>query len=947
MRPEQLVDALISGIVHDVPDGSSWDDVHRWLHRLDPARNGWLGLDDAERHLDALCWIRITATEAFWVDDARLLTAATAALSGALWQLGLPCGVRTSGGPEGVAISLGTTPSGAAALGRLVRAFLPGCTLGPEGTSGPPAVPTGWSPLQRAALWGTAPMDGSMAAESLLGRLARLGDTRWQLQALLIPVAAEDLNDRAGRLSALAATIAGHANHQVMVDDLVTATIEDPEATRMLAGIADERERVASGIRTGSWAAVAWLESTSEEDLAAAVGAATAPEATSSPPPNAAAPGRPQVGWMPIVGDHAPPSLLTTREAGELLRPPFDDRLGLPSRRWVSLDRHPEPLPGRDAHVELGLTEDGAPLAVPIDALTSHALITGSPGAGKTSTVFSLLAQLADHDVPFTVIEPIKQEYAGLPVGDLTTWRPAAPEAGTDWILNPLEVPDGVSAQSHIERIVALARSTMGLTTPLPGIIELGMRAVYRARGWDIEEDRAPASAGAGWPTLTDLIAVCADLPAKLGYPPEIQANLRAAILARLGTLTGGPRARVLDRDGTFPMAEFLASRVVVNLDEFGSDEARAFFMGLLLVRLREAFAGSSEGRLAHVLVIEEAHRLLADAPAPAGDPTEVGGGGGAHTAGEIANLLAEIRSTGEGVVVVDQSPSSLVPAVLANTSTKVALRADARRDQVALASAMGLDDRDAHVLGASRRHEALVAWEGMDRPIRARLHHRHPTPRRNAAPAARRPARRLTDPSPAIASEVRTLVRSTGPDARASRARLDRLVAAELGADHHDLIRTAVEDLIEAEVDALGRARGWAPDARRAARRAVLAGAEDGHPAHLLVDGRLPLPSCRAACPHGGCLFGEPAGAEATRLRAEGPATIVRLVADPEERRRRVARRAIAVTGTEAPDHLQRLAAACVTVHAFDDWADPDTVAALVGPTPRPIDGPFPGTQP
>lgn len=942
-----LIDAMVAGAVHDVPDGSSWDEVHRWLHGLDPSRNGWLPTAEVSGHLDTLRWVHLTGTERFWGDEPTVLARATTALAGALWQLGLPWGLRASGGPDGIAVRLGAPPAGAAALTRLIGSFLPGSDLEVEPS---PATPVRWpgeAEPSRASLWGPPPTRPSDGDESVLGRLARLGDALWSLQALLVPVTADELDERAVALSSLATQIAAAAHHQVVLSDLVTSNVEDPEAIRLLGGVSAERDQVAGAVRTGAWTAVCWIDAPTPQDLGAAVGAATAAaDDAHRGHDKASAVGR-ATGWMPIVGDHSPPMLLSGGHAGELLRPPSDDRLGLPSRRWVPLHRHPEPLPRRGGCVVLGTTEDHADLQLPLEALTSHLLLTGSPGAGKTTFTASLLVQLAHHRVPFTVIEPVKQEYRGLPIDGVVTWRPASPGPGPDWVLNPLEVPPGVSIQTHIERIVALTRSTLALITPLPFLIELGAQRVYEARGWDVTEDRAPAS-GAGaseWPTISELIDVCIELPAELGYAPEIRANLRAAIMARLGTLTRGPRSRVLDRDGTFPMDELLSSRVVVNLDDFGDDEARSFFMGLLLVRIREAFGASSGGRLVHALVIEEAHRLLAAAPAGASSsPAESGQAAGAHAAGELANLLAEIRATGEAVVVVDQSPSTLVPAVLANTATKVALRADARHDQEVLASAMGLADDDAHVLGGSRRHEALVTWEGMDRPIRAHLQHEQMMTVDQPEAAPRRPARRLAAPDAQVQAAVRTLVRTTGPDALAARNVLERLVSRALGSPDAAILDGAIADLVITEVEALGRTRRWSNETSRSGTAAVLA-CHDGpnHPIHLLADGRLPLPSCSAACPSGGCLVGEPARTQALQILAEGPATLVRLAADPEERRRRLARRAIAITGTDAPESLRQLAAACVTVQVFDDWADPSTVAGLVAHL-RAVEGHQPG---
>src|SRR6478672_5561188 len=83
----------------------------------------------------------------------------------------------------------------------------------------------------------------------------------------------------------------------------------------------------------------------------------------------------------------------------------------------------------------------------------------------------------------------------------------------------------------------------------------------------------------------------------------------------------------------------------------------KAFLMGTLIIRLVEhlrlrARAGRQEG-LRHVIVIEEAHRLLR-----AGRE----GRASAHAVELFASMLAEIRAYGEGLVIAEQIPAKLVP---------------------------------------------------------------------------------------------------------------------------------------------------------------------------------------------------------------------------------------------------------------------------------------------
>lgn len=931
-----LASSLAAAVV-DVPSGADRDELHAWLHALDPERVDWVAAAEVEAQLTALQWRRLTRTSRFWAERPADLADAVTALATGLWHVAAPVGLRASGGPDGLEVELGTPAAATPTLERLLPTLLPGSVVQPVGAR-PRA--DGAHPHQ-AALWGPPPPLADGSEESVLGRLSRLTGCRWSVHALFVPAPLTHLEERCSRLAGLTATLATGRERQITVDDLTTVALTDPEVVRLADAVERERSAAERTLASGAWAAAIWVAAPTAADLHAVLGTVTATRRclpTASAGDLAAGGGA--RGWRALRCSGGTlsiaPALLSSHDVGEVLRPPLGDRLGLPCRRWIELDRHPEPAPGAGPLLTLGTTEDGATVALPTGALTSHALLTGAPGSGKTSTIAALLVQLHRLAVPWLAVEPIKDEYRRIPVAGLVRWAPGSTAPGPDWVLNPLEVPDGTSVQSHIERLIVLLRATFGMVAPLPHLVELGLQRVYERRGWDLADDRPPFGS-TGWPTLSELVEVCQALPAELGYAPEIRANLAAALAARLGTLTRGPKGRVLDRDVPFPVAEVLARPVVVNLDAIGDDEVRAFLMGLLLIRLREARHGDSDGQLLHLTVIDEAHRLLGPSRAPTGEGEGAGASGA--TADQIADLLAEIRSSGEGILIADQSPSRLVPAVLSNTSTKIALRADAAADQQALGAALALTDDERPALGGLVRHESLVTWEGADRPIVTHLHSLRLRPAAATPPSRPAPQPGIVRPDARLRALLRTTVRSSGPSSTATRSALLACVQQRLrsgsGAPSRADVDRTVTDLLTREVDEVGRARGWDAGVRARAVTAVLAGADaPDHPARLLLDGRQPHLACAAACPHGGCLLGEPMRVQVDRLRAEGPATLVRLAADPQERRRRLQRRALEVVPSCGPPELQELALDCGTVALFDEWADPETVAALVAET-------------
>jgi hypothetical protein len=154
----------------------------------------------------------------------------------------------------------------------------------------------------------------------------------------------------------------------------------------------------------------------------------------------------------------------------------------------------------------------------------------------------------------------------------------------------------------------------------------------------------------------------------------------------------------------------------VLELEGMGDDDDKAFVMGLVMIRLAEQRRVQGEHKgLAHLLVIEEAHRLLGQ-PSVRRDETEADVRGKAVET--FTNLLAEIRAYGQGVIVVDQVPSKLAPEVLKNTSLKLAHQIVAGDDRGALAAAMVMNERQTRALATLLPGHGVVFAEGEDAPL-------------------------------------------------------------------------------------------------------------------------------------------------------------------------------------------------------------------------------------
>ncbi|WP_331738382.1 helicase HerA domain-containing protein [Embleya sp. NBC_00896] len=364
------------------------------------------------------------------------------------------------------------------------------------------------------------------------------------------------------------------------------------------------------------------------------------------------------------------------------------------------------------------------------DKLTRHAFVTGVTGSGKTNTVFHLLRRLAELNVPFLVLEPAKTEYRVLMRDETLGPRLQVFTPGNETVspfrLNPFEVPPGIPVASHLDLLRSVFNASFGMWTPLPQILEVGLHAIYADRGWNVTTDTnrrldadADADRSAAFPTLTDLVRKVEELVPQLGYEDKVTSDLRAALRTRLNSLRTGGKGRMLDVRCSLPIETLLGRPTVLELEGMGDDDDKAFMMGLLMIRLAEhrRTQGDAEG-LRHLLVIEEAHRLLAATAGPRGGGEQVETDVRGKAVEAFTSLLSEIRAYGQGVVVVDQIPTKLAPDVVKNTNLKIAHRIVAGDDREVLGATMVMTDRQTTSLATLPVGRAAVFTDGEDAPL-------------------------------------------------------------------------------------------------------------------------------------------------------------------------------------------------------------------------------------
>lgn len=356
---------------------------------------------------------------------------------------------------------------------------------------------------------------------------------------------------------------------------------------------------------------------------------------------------------------------------------------------------------------------------------TRHALIIGITGGGKTNTSKSLLNTLWNADnvkdrVPFLVIESAKREYwelrnlKGFENLIVFTLGAEASSTSVKYRINPFETNSGISLQTHIDYLLSTFKAAFDLYPPMPYILEKAVYEIYSDRGWDIVENRNKYGF-TEYPTLTDLYNKIDVIVDDMGYHQEVQSNVKAALQARVYSLMIGGKGAMLNTPKSMPIQELLNRPVVMELEDLGDDETKSFVIGILLVQLyeyRKSLMTKGAKNLSHILMIEEAHRLLKNV-------SEAGEGGNtrAKSVEFFCNLLAEIRTFGQGILIADQIPTKIAPDTIKNTNLKIVHRTVALEDRETMGRAMNMDPEQIEYLSSLRRGYAAIYAEGDNKP--------------------------------------------------------------------------------------------------------------------------------------------------------------------------------------------------------------------------------------
>lgn len=321
-------------------------------------------------------------------------------------------------------------------------------------------------------------------------------------------------------------------------------------------------------------------------------------------------------------------------------------------------------------------------------SLNMHTFITGSTGSGKSNTVYQILAELHQDKIPFLVVEPAKGEYKDV----FDNWPDVKvfstnPKVAPLIHINPFRFPESIHVLEHVDGLVEIFSACWPMYDAMPAFFKDAILRSYEEIGWDLGSSTFDGKELL-YPDFEILTEQLDLLIEQSDYASDIKSNYRGALITRVKSLTVGLNKFMFTQDQT-PYEQLFDQNCILDISRVKSRETKALIMGLIVYILNEYRMDQKQGNnqgLRHVTVLEEAHNLLKSSSQ--NDSELIG-----KSVEMISSTIAEIRTYGEGFIIVDQSPSSVDISAIKNTNTKIVLRTPEANDRQAVGHSIGLTE--------------------------------------------------------------------------------------------------------------------------------------------------------------------------------------------------------------------------------------------------------------
>ncbi len=356
------------------------------------------------------------------------------------------------------------------------------------------------------------------------------------------------------------------------------------------------------------------------------------------------------------------------------------------------------------------------------EILTKQGGIFGDTGSGKTTTVTRILYELNKEQIPFLVFLPSKNEDYRALVRIMPKIRVFTP---ADETVAALRINPHISSEGvNVNKILSDTKAAYLAALPNIGMTKNYLGATfsltYERLGWnkDTNEHGLPVLLSDFKETLPIVDTT------RLLYSDTMKQDFYGALNGRLDSLMDGPLNRVFTTLTGMTIAELVSAPTIILMDGL-SDEEKALLNALLLVNIAhylESLKNKSSARkgLNYVIVMEEAHNLLTGSSE--GESTEDGHAARQHAINTLLRIMREGRSSGLGVLVVDQLPDMLAPTAVKIPKTMIVHNLSSISARNLVCDQINCTESQKRQVGALAVGHAIVKLPDLAEPMRVAI---------------------------------------------------------------------------------------------------------------------------------------------------------------------------------------------------------------------------------
>ncbi len=312
--------------------------------------------------------------------------------------------------------------------------------------------------------------------------------------------------------------------------------------------------------------------------------------------------------------------------------------------------------------------------------LTHHTLVLGSTGSGKTHTVSVIINKIIEK---FNQIKIVIFDWHGEYSYLLKRKRR----------LVPYDLPIGITnlIEKDLYSFIDILADVLELTNSQIYILEKVLRQLLRRGGV----------------SLNDIYTVLENFVDESSWMRES----RLSLLRKMSPLIRTGYSKLFSNSGIKDLMHCLnyeSSPLVIDVSVIKDPFIRKIYISFILNMIFDIFVNDKEGKPNYklLIVLEEAQNILSK-----NNPVKI-----------VSRMLSEIRKFGVGLIIISQSPSSLIENVMVNTNTKIIHSLKAGADIELVNKSIYLPPEYLRVIPYLEPGEAILYTRGFKKPLIVRI---------------------------------------------------------------------------------------------------------------------------------------------------------------------------------------------------------------------------------